>query len=123
MRGRDHLRLGEVGEMCAARYLEGLGMRIVERRVRFRRGELDIVARDGKEWVFVEVKTRTGERMGAASEAFTFRKMGRFARAAREYIALHSLYDQAIRYDLVAVDIDGGGQPRITHYPNAGAIG
>ncbi len=113
----DHLRLGEAGEDLAAGFLERQGLSIVERRVRFRRGELDIVARNGREWVFVEVKTRSPGSAGTASEALTRRKSARMARAVREYVALHDLHDQPIRCDLVAVDVGPDGAPEISHYP------
>ncbi len=112
-----HLRVGEAGEELAAGFLEKLGMRIVERRVRFRRGELDIVARNGREWVFVEVKTRNPSRLGTAAQAVTGRKSARMGRAVREYVCRHDLADQPIRCDLVAVDIGPDGVPAITHYP------
>lgn len=112
-----HLELGEAGEELAVRFLEKLGMKILERRVRFRRGELDIVAKNGKEWVFVEVKTRSGNRMGTAAEAMTRRKSARMGRAVREYVTRHGLDDQPIRCDLVAVDFGFDDQPEIHHFP------
>ena len=115
--------LGRQGEDLAADFLRRRGMRIVDRRVRYRRGELDIVARDGAEWVFVEVKTRSSGRMGVAAEAFTGRKLGSLARAAREYIDIHDLHHEPIRCDLVAIDFDAAGLPEITHYPAAASLG
>lgn len=112
-----HLALGESGEDMAVRYLSGLGMKIVDRRVRLRHGEIDVVARDGREWVFVEVKTRTSGRMGSASEAFTPRKAGRMRKAVAEYVSRHSLQECPLRCDLVAIDFDDNGKPDIKHYP------
>ncbi|GEM_PF-610597 len=51
-------RIGRAGEQDAVRLLTGLGYVILARDYRNRRGELDIVARDGGTIVFVEVKTR-----------------------------------------------------------------
>ena len=113
----SHLRLGEMGEELAAGFLQKRGLSIVERRVRFRRGELDIVARNGREWVFVEIKTRSRGSAGTASEALTRRKSLRLSRAVREYVNRHGLHDQPIRCDLVAVDIGRDGVPTISHYP------
>lgn len=115
--------LGQRGEELAAAFLQRLGMKIIDRRVRFRRGELDIVARNGAEWVFIEVKARSSDRMGSATEAFTGRKLGRLARAAREYIDMHGLHHEPIRCDLIAIDFDATGEPRITHYPAAANLG
>lgn len=111
-----HLALGESGEEMAAKYLLSLGMKIVDRRVRMRYGEIDLIVRDGREWVFVEVKTRTVGRTGSASEAFTLRKAGRMRKAVVEYVQRHALQDQAIRCDLVAIDVEDG-VPDIKHYP------
>ena len=112
-----HLALGEAGEEMAVRHLEKMGYRIVERRVRFRRGELDIVARDGGEWVFVEVKARSGKRMGTPEEGMTRQKTARMCRAVLEYIANHGLENEPIRLDLVAIDMNAGAAPAIAHYP------
>lgn len=112
-----HIAVGEAGEDLAARHLEKKGYRIVERRVRFRRGELDIVARDGRDWVFVEVRTRTTARMGGAAEAMGPVKARRLARAAREYVDRHGLHDQPLRCDFLAVDLGPDGLPVFTHFP------
>lgn len=114
---RRHLELGEAGEEMAARFLESKGMRVLERRVRCRHGELDIVARDGGEWVFVEVKTRRSDRMGDAVSGMTRRKTGRMSRAVTEYIACHGLENRPIRLDLVAIDFTSDEVPDIKHYP------
>ncbi len=58
--GRKSKDVGLYGEDLARWELERQGYRIIDRRVRIRLGEIDIVARDGPVLVFVEVKTRTG---------------------------------------------------------------
>lgn len=111
-----HLALGEGGEEMAAHHLRGKGLCIVARRVRCRGGELDIVARDGAEWVFVEVKTRSQRRFGSAAEGLSPQKLQRMRRAVVEYVHLHNLENEPIRCDLVAIDIDGESVD-INHYP------
>lgn len=111
--------VGEMGEGLAARLLRSKGMKIVGRRIRFARGELDIVAKDGNEWVFVEVKTRSAGVMGDAASAMTRRKAGRMERAVREYVHMHALDGAPMRCDLVAVDIDPDGGASVNHYPGA----
>lgn len=118
-----HLRVGEAGEELAARFLEGKGLRIVGRRVRCGKGELDIVAREGREWVFVEVKTRRSARMGTAAEALTPRKTARMFRAVEEYVAAHDLDEMPIRLDLIAIDYNADGVPEVTHYPGGVEMG
>ena len=51
-------RLGELGERLAAEYVQKKGMRILEHNYRIRGGEIDLIAQDGDEVVFIEVKTR-----------------------------------------------------------------
>lgn len=111
-------RIGESGEEMAAEYLRERGLKIIERRVRLRRGELDIVARHGKEWVFVEVKARSAAAaMGAAASAMTMRKNARMGRAVGEYLHRNGLDNALVRCDLVTVDFLSDGQARIEHFP------
>jgi putative endonuclease len=49
---------GKAGEELAAQYLERNGLKILERNYRFERGEIDLIAEEGEELVFVEVKAR-----------------------------------------------------------------
>lgn len=112
-----HLELGENSEELAARYLIRKGMSIVARRVRYRCGELDLVARQGREWVFVEVKSRRGDRKGRASESFTATKSQRMRRAVEMYVRDHGLDNEPIRCDFVAIDFSIDGVPEIRHYP------
>src|SRR5258706_431667 len=71
---QHRVSLGKTGEDLACQELERRGYAIVARRYRRRGGELDIIARDGKTMVFVEVKAREGRAFGEASEAVTARK-------------------------------------------------
>lgn len=109
--------MGELGEELAAAHLRKAGMRIVGRRVRLRRGELDIVARDGEEWVFVEVKARSSDVMGDAASGLTMKKARSMTRAVVEYLHRHGLEDAPVRCDLVTVDFDSGGGHRLEHHP------
>jgi putative endonuclease len=116
------IALGKSGEDVACRELTRRGYAIVARRVRLRRGELDIVARDGPVLVFVEVKTRAGRRFGEAAEAVTSTKRRRIARLAREYLLRHRLSDCPCRFDVVSVNVGGeaGGEaPAVEVIQNA----
>ena len=113
----EHLRLGELGEALAEQFLRQKGLRVIERRVRVRRGELDLVAKNGDEWIFIEVKTRSRNEMGGAIAAFSRSKESRMKRAVEDYVHVHGLYEAPIRCDVVAVDFAADGAPEITHYP------
>jgi putative endonuclease len=95
--------LGERGEEAAARHLESLGFRILDRRFRTRGGEIDLVAEDAGTLVFVEVKTRSSDRFGSPAEAVDARKRSRLLRAARIYMTRRGGADRACRFDVMEV--------------------
>lgn len=106
---------GLKAEYLAAEFLKEKGYVIVEKNASFpRRGEIDIVARDGDVLVFVEVKYRSTREMGDAAEAVDHAKRRKLLRAAEAYIATRAVIDTDIRFDIVAVR-DG----IIEHIPNA----
>lgn len=107
--------LGAQGEDIAATYLESIGFKVLERNFRSRAGEIDIVARDGRTVVFVEVKTRRpGGRFGAAVEQVTAVKRRRIVKTALAYIACRGLEGAECRFDVVAIDIPRLGTPRVS---------
>jgi putative endonuclease len=110
--------LGKLGEDLACAELRRLGYAILERRYRSRFGEIDIVAREGETTVFVEVKTRMGEQFGGGAEALTTWKQRRITQMAVDYLARHRLHDRPCRFDVVAIEMEGG-QPRIQVYAHA----
>ncbi len=112
------VELGRIGEDLACRELERRGYVIVARRYRRRRGELDIIARDGATLVFVEVKTRRGRMFGGGAEAVTAMKRRRMRTMALEYLARHRLSQCACRFDVVAIHYDAGS-PTIDIIRNA----
>ncbi len=99
---RDRATAGRAAEALAARFLEGHGLRVVERNYRCRRGEIDLIARDGATLVFVEVRLRTGERFGGAAASVDARKRARVLAAARHYLARRP--DTPCRCDVVLLD-------------------
>ena len=112
--------LGRWGENLAANHLAAEGLTIIERNWRCRDGEIDLVARDGETFVFVEVKTRRGRDFGAPEEALTPRKAQKLLALGQIYMAEHDLDDTNWRIDLVAVELDARGRfLRCDHVPNA----
>ncbi|NPA30788.1 MAG: YraN family protein [Chloroflexi bacterium] len=85
----DPRRLARQGEAWAARYLQARGYAILGRNVRTPYGEIDIVARDGDQVVFVEVKTRSTRGFGWPEDAVTARKLAHMHAAAEHYLAEH----------------------------------
>ena len=78
-----------------------------------------MVARDGDVWVFVEVKTRSGTRMGYAAEAMTPAKLKHMRYAVDSYVRSRNLFDKPIRCDLFTVDFACDSVPKIGHFPGA----
>ncbi len=95
--------VGREYEKQAAEYLAGLGYRILEKNFRCRMGEIDLIAKEGGYLVFVEVKYRSGTRMGEPQEAVDGRKQRKICRTASYYCMMHRvLAQQACRFDVVA---------------------
>ncbi len=111
--------LGRRGEDAAARYLADLGYRIVGRRERVLRGDIDIVALDGRTVVFVEVRSRSDTSHGHPAETVGAAKQRRIADLALAYIRRHRLEDCSVRIDVVAVTFGAGRRPVVEHYQNA----
>ncbi|NTU67863.1 MAG: YraN family protein [Chlorobiaceae bacterium] len=95
--------LGAEGERIAARYLAGKGYRILERNFRFMRNEIDIIAADGREICFIEVKTRASLDKGHPAEAVTPRKQKEIIRAASGYISRLDGPPPDCRFDVIAI--------------------
>ena len=112
------VNLGKTGEDLACRELERLGYAILDRRVRFRGGEIDIVARDGQTLVFVEVKARETGAFGGGGEAVTMYKRRRIVQLAIEYVARRRLGDCGVRFDVVSVQLESE-PPSIEVYKSA----
>lgn len=113
-------RLGDRGELAAARYLRRRRYRIVARQFRDVFGEIDLVAIDGRTVVFVEVKTRRAMTAGDALASVTLEKQRRISRAALRFMRRHELLECAARFDVVAVIWPRRQRrPRIIHVSNA----
>jgi putative endonuclease len=116
-KGNSRLALGCAGEDAACAELRRRGYEILARQYRTRRGEIDIVARQGTTMVFVEVKTRRGQEFGGGAAAVTWRKQRRIALVALQFLARHAAIDRPCRFDVVVVT--PGGTPGIEVYTNA----
>jgi putative endonuclease len=97
------LELGRRGEKWAARHLRRRGYKILVRRFRSRAGEIDIVCRDGEWLVFVEVKARVNEDLGAPSEAVDATKQRHLSKVALDYLRLLGYPEIKFRFDIVEV--------------------
>lgn len=97
------MQRGKAAEEQAENYLRTHGLQPVTRNWRCRGGEIDLIMRDGKTLVFVEVRARSSNRFGGAAASITAAKQARIIHAAHLYLAtLHSL--PACRFDAVLLD-------------------
>jgi putative endonuclease len=118
--------LGTNGEDIAARFLEDLGYRILERNYRFDRAEVDLICFEpatdyaaGGQLVFVEVKTRRGERFGRPEDALTEAKKKSLLRAAEAYLHERRLDGSPCRFDVVAIALDQADGMDLQHFKDA----
>jgi len=96
-------RTGDAGERTARDYLKRLGWRVLETNYRSPSGEVDVIAWDGEEIVFVEVKTRTSGTV-PPEDAVDEAKLRRIAAAGESYVETKRLYRHPWRIDVVAVE-------------------
>lgn len=103
-------RIGEIGEELARHHLQAKGYRMVATNYRCRWGEIDLIARDGPEWVFVEARARRSRAYGGPEESLTETKKQHLVLAAQEFLSHqedagpHPQW----RIDLVAIRLGAG---------------
>ncbi|VEN72784.1 conserved hypothetical protein [Candidatus Desulfarcum epimagneticum] len=106
----ERQRLGKKGEDIAVRVLREKGRRILERNYVTPLGEIDIIAKDGRTLVFVEVKTRRTLRYGNPKLAVTRKKQVKMSMAALFYLKKMKQTRQKARFDVVAIQFGGGAE-------------
>ena len=107
-------RIGSEGEALARELLAGEGARILEANYRRPTGEIDIIARQGRTLLFVEVKRRSSTRFGRPAEAVDREKQTHILRTALLYMQEKGMMDAPARFDVIEVLPDG-----IRHIENA----
>ena len=96
---------GKLGEDIAVNYLKQNRYTILDRNFECRQGEIDIIALDKEEIVFIEVKTRTSNKYGAPSEAVNKIKQKHMLQTIKYYLYIRNLSDEFIRIDVIEVYI------------------
>ena len=97
--------IGKIGENIATKYLEKLGYIIIERNFVANQGEIDIIARNEKELVFIEVKTRTNMQFGRPADAVNETKRKHLISTVRYYLYNKHLENEFVRIDVIEVYI------------------
>jgi putative endonuclease len=110
-----HLRTGRLGERLAARHLRRNGYKVLYRNFRPPHGgEIDIVCREKKTLVFVEVKTRSADGLGRPADAVDAEKEEALIRGAQAWLRLLKAPETPVRIDIVEVIIPAKGRAQIT---------
>lgn len=110
---------GDDAEALAGQYLRRLGMTILARQYRCRFGEIDLIARDGNEIVFVEVKARHTMTYGYPEEAVTATKIHRVSTSGLLYLREKAWEHLPYRVDVIAIEFHEQ-PPKITHIRSVG---
>lgn len=95
--------IGKLGEDIAARYLEKIGYTIIERNFVAIQGEIDMVAKDKNEIVFIEVKTRTSKEFGRPVDAVNIPKQKHLISTVKYYLYNKHLENEFVRFDVIEV--------------------
>jgi len=114
----DRRSVGRLGEDLAAEYLTRKGLKLIDRNVRTPFGEIDLICRDRRTLVFVEVKARRSMAFGRPDEAVGSDKQRRLSRSALAYLASKAWEDRPARFDVLSIILDGP-EPEIVHLADA----
>lgn len=95
--------IGKEGEDKAIKYLQKQGYKIIQRNFECRQGEIDIIAKDKEEYVFIEVKTRQNFHYGMPCDAVTEKKQNHIWNATKYYLYSHKLESKFVRFDVIEI--------------------
>ncbi len=101
-------QVGRLGEQLASQFLQEQGYQILQRNFYTKRGEIDIIARQQRQIIFVEVKTRTNETFGTPAEAVNTAKKKHIYQTAKYYAYQTKQEGKEMRFDVVEVWIQEG---------------
>ena len=118
----EHLRRGALGERAAKKFLQRQGLKFLTANFRSKRGEIDLIFRDGDCLAFIEVKTRSSEDWTRPAVAVNAVRRRRLSRTALDYLRLLKNPPVRIRFDIVEVLLTDGEVHEMRHLPNAFAL-
>lgn len=115
---QSHRDKGKEGEEIACNYLQKNGFEIIERNYHHGHAEVDIIAKDGNEIVFVEVKARKSLEYGDPEFAINKKKISQIKKVALAYLIENNLEESECRIDAVTLIIEKDREPVLNHYKN-----
>lgn len=113
----EHNILGKKGEELAVDFLKKLGYQIIATNWQEKKYEIDIIAQDNNQIIFVEVKTRNTDYFGNPAEAVTLAKQKHLIEGAHYYIEKNEI-DLECRFDVIAVVLNAA-KKKIEHIKDA----
>ena len=119
MAGDHRKRLGDRGEKIAERFLKKSGFKILEKNYKNRYGEIDIVAQDDDNLVFVEVKTKACENFSEPESWVNFRKQNQLIKMAKFYLIERDIINKECRFDVIGITLGEDKREDIVHIKNA----
>ncbi len=96
-------QIGRLGEQIAQSYLSSKGLHIIDRNFRTKYGEIDLIIKQAKKIIFVEVKTRVGDQKGMPYEAVTRNKYSHLKLAAQLYVLKNNLKEYKLSIHVVSI--------------------
>ena len=105
---------GRKAEKMARDYLKSRGIKVLQKNFRPRRGELDIIARDGDSLCIVEVRSRDAGSNRVPEASLSPRKIKNITGAANSFVKKHRLFNTPVRFDLLVVNLE---TREIKYYP------
>ncbi|WP_127147782.1 YraN family protein [Veillonella sp. VA139] len=111
----NHIELGRYGEDLATHYLKSQGYDVLERNIRYRFGEVDIIAKTENILIVVEVKTRRTKTYGMPCEAVHWKKKQHIRHVISMFLATRDIEYESIRFDVIEVYIPQVGDHELRH--------
>ena len=111
--------LGVVGEELACHFLARNGYKVLLRNYECLFGEIDLIAKERGQLVFIEVKTRRSDAMGPPAESVTLHKRIQITKSAQYYMKRYGIRDIPCRFDVVSILMEPGKEPVIELIANA----
>ena len=110
---------GKIGENIAQEYLTNKGYKIIETNYRYSKiAEIDIIALKNNTLHFIEVKTRTSNKLGAPVEAITKTKLSSIYTAANAYLLKTNKHYKKIQIDAIGIILNNNDNPQISFFEN-----
>ena len=111
----NHIELGRYGEELAVKYLLDRGYEIIEQNIRYRFGEVDVLAKEEDTLVVIEVKTRRTDAYGLPCEAVNWKKRQHIRRVISLFLATEEISYDILRFDVIEVYVREQAEPCVRH--------